>query len=145
MLRINQKIKNNYHYLLNILVILVLILINLFIRTNLAYGSNISWIEISKTPAGIQYLDKDSLDIKPEGIIELKTKYLKTDTKNSKKKEVNIYIMQINCLTAEFKDISVNGKKNLTTKWEDPNGDKLLDDLISNSCKNVKTTNYLKE
>ena len=45
--------------------------------------------------------------------------------------------MEINCLTNKFKDISVNGKKNLTAKWEDPNGDKLLDDVISDSCKNV--------
>ena len=45
--------------------------------------------------------------------------------------------MRINCLTNKFKDISVNGKKNLTAKWQDPKGDKLLDDLILDSCKNV--------
>ena len=36
-----------------------------------------------------------------------------------------------------FKDISLNGKKNLNAKWEASNGDKLLDDLILDSCKNV--------
>ena len=30
-----------------------------------------------------------------------------------------------------------DGKKNLSAKWEDPNGDKLLDDVISDSCENV--------
>jgi len=40
-------------------------------------------------------------------------------------------------MTNKFKDISVNGKKNLSAKWEDTNGDKLLDDLISDGCKNV--------
>ena len=45
--------------------------------------------------------------------------------------------MRINCLTKEFKDISVNGKKKLAAKWEAPNGDKLLDDVILDSCKNV--------
>ena len=45
--------------------------------------------------------------------------------------------MKINCLTNEFKDISVNGKKNLTAKWQVSNGDKLLDDVISDSCENV--------
>ena len=62
---------------------------------------------------------------------------MKIDTNTSKKIEENIYIMKINCLTNKFKDISVNGKKNLTAKWEDPNGDKLLDDVISYSCENV--------
>ena len=137
MLKTNQKIKNNYYYLLNVLVILVLILVILFIRTNVVYGAKISWIEVSKTPAGIQYLDRESIDIKGEGIIEIKTKYLKTDTNTSRRIEENIYVMQINCLTNKFKDISVNGKKNLTAKWQDPNGDKLIDDVISDSCKNV--------
>ena len=45
--------------------------------------------------------------------------------------------MRINCLTRKFKDVSVNGKKNLTAKWLDTNGDKLLDEVISDSCENV--------
>ena len=45
--------------------------------------------------------------------------------------------MEINCLTNEFKDISVNGKKNLTAKWEGTNGDKLLEDVILDSCENA--------
>ncbi len=134
MFNTNQKIKNKFDYLLNIL---VLILIILFYRINIVQGANINWVEISKTPVGIQYLDRESINIKGEGIIELTTKYLKIDTNNSKRIEENIYIMKINCLTNKFKDISVNGNKNLTAKWEDPNGDKLLDDLISDSCENV--------
>ncbi len=45
--------------------------------------------------------------------------------------------MEINCLTNKFKDISVNGKKNISAKWEYPNGDKLINDVISDICKNV--------
>ena len=114
-----------------------MILIILFNRTNIVYGANINWVEVSKTPAGIQYLDRESIDVKGKGIIELVTKYLKIDTNTSKEIEESIYIMRINCLTNKFKDISVNGKKNLTAKWQDPNGDKLLDDVISDSCENV--------
>ena len=134
MLRINQKIKNKFDYLLNILVLILILFLN---ETNIVYGANINWFEISKTPAGIQYLDRDSINIKEKGIIEVTTKYLKIDTKTSKRIEENIYITKINCLTNKFKDISVNGKKNLTAKWQDPNGDKLLDDVISDSCENV--------
>ena len=134
MLKISQKIKNEFNYLLKILVIILIILFN---WTNIVYGENINWVEVSKTAAGIQYLDRDNIDIKGKGIIELTTKYLKIDTNTSKKIEENIYIMRINCLTNKFKDISVNGNKNLTSKWEDPNGDKLLDDVISDGCKNV--------
>ena len=134
MLKTNQKIKNKFNILLNILVLILLILFN---RKNIVYGANTNWVEVSRTPAGVQYLDRDSIDIKEKRIIELTTKYIKIDSSTSKVIEENIYIMEINCMTNKFKDISVNGKKNLSAKWEAPSGDKLLDDVISESCENV--------
>ena len=134
MLKINQKIKNKFDLLLNILVLILLIFFN---GTNIVYGANTNWVEVSRTPTGVQYLDRDSIDIEEEGIIELTTKYIKIAPSTSKEIEENIYIMKINCMTNKFKDISVNGKKNSSAKWEDPNGDKLLDDVISDSCENV--------
>ena len=134
MLKIDQKIKSKFDNFLNILVVILIILLN---RTSIVYGADINWVEVSKTPAGIQYLDKDNIHIKGEGIIELTSKYLKINTSESKEFEENIYVMRINCLTNKYKDISVNGKNNLYTKWKAPHRDKLLNDLISNSCKNV--------
>tara|TARA_B100001769_G_scaffold3158_1_gene2276 strand:- start:336 stop:740 length:405 start_codon:yes stop_codon:yes gene_type:complete len=134
MLKINQNIKNKFDYFLKILVLIFLILFN---RTNIVYGANSNWVEVSKTAAGIQYLEEDSLIIKGKGIIEITTKYSKIDPESLKEIEENIYAMKINCLTNQFKDISVNGKKNLTAKWQVSNGDKLLDDVILDSCKNV--------
>ena len=133
MLKKNQKIKNKFDFLLNILVLILLIFFN---STNIVYGANTNWVEVSRTPTGVQYLDRDSIDIEEKGIIELTTKYIKIAPSTSKELEENIYIMKINCMTNKFKDISVNGKKNLSAKWEDPNGDKLLDDVISDSCEN---------
>ena len=134
MLKKNQKIKNKFDLLLNILVLILLIFFN---STNIVYGANTNWVEVSRTSTGIQYLDRDSINIEEKGIIELTTKYIKIAPITSKEIEENIYIMKINCMTNKFKDISVNGKKNLSANWEDPNGDKLLDDVISDSCENV--------
>jgi len=134
MLKINQKIKNKFDLLLNILVLILLFFFN---STNIVYGANTNWVEVSQTPTGVQYLDRDSINIEEKGIIELTTKYIKIAPSTSKEIEENIYIMKINCMTNKFKDISVNGKKNLSAKWEDPNGDKLLDDVISDGCENV--------
>ena len=134
MLKINQKIKNKFDLLLNILVLILLIFFN---STNIVYGANTNWVEVSQTPTGVQYLDRYSINIEEKVIIELTTKYIKISPSTSKEIEENIYIMKINCMTNKFKDISVNGKKNLSAKWEDPNGDKLLDDVISDSCENV--------
>ncbi len=134
MLKINQNIKNKFDYFLNTLVLILIILFN---RTTIVYGANNNWIEVSRTPAGIQYLKGDSLIIKGRGIIEITTKYLKIDPESFKGIEENIYSMRINCFTNEFKDISVNGKKEITARWQVSNGDKLLDDVILDSCKNV--------
>ena len=134
MIKINTKVEIIFRYVLNSFILILIIFFN---SNNFAYGSIENWIEVSKNPAGIQYLDMESFNSKGKGIIEIKTKYLKINTYKTNEIEENIYITKINCLTNQFKDISVNGKKNLTAKWEEPNGDKLIDDLILNSCKNV--------
>ena len=103
----------------------------------MAYGSNIKWTEISRTNEGIQYLDKDSTEIKGEGIVKIATKYLKINPNTLEEIEENNYVTEINCLTNQLKDISINSKKNSTAKWEIANGDKLLNDLILDACKNV--------
>ena len=45
--------------------------------------------------------------------------------------------MEINCINNKYKDVSVNGKINLRAKREVHNGDKITNDLISESCQNV--------
>ena len=106
----NQNSKRKFNHLLNLVLIMFIILFN---RTDIVYGANSNWVEVSKIPDGIQYIDRKALDNKGRGIIEVKTKYLKIGTNNSKAIEENIYTMRINCVTNKFKDISVNGKKNL--------------------------------
>ncbi len=135
MLKIKPK---NIKIAISFVNLMLLVLIIFDNKINAAYGSNNSWIEISRTSSGIQYLDSDSLINKDVGKIEITTKYLKIDTSNSKDIEENIYVMRINCITNKYKDISVNGERILISKWEDPNEDKLINDVISDSCKNAQ-------
>tara|TARA_Y100001968_G_scaffold293782_1_gene299917 strand:+ start:152 stop:553 length:402 start_codon:yes stop_codon:yes gene_type:complete len=132
MFKIKQKAKKTLNSLFNLLIIIVIFLT--FDST--LFGLTNNWVEVSKTPDGIQYLDRNSLNAKSESIIEITTKYSKLDPNTSEIIEDNIYVMRINCMTNKFKDISINGKNNSSAKWEAPNGDKLLDDVISESCKN---------
>ena len=94
-------------------------------------------IQASKTNEGIHYWDIGSLINKSNGLIEVKTKYFNKDVENQEIIEENIYTMEINCINNKYKDISVNGKINLSAKWDAPNGDKIINDLISESCQNV--------
>jgi len=120
----------------SLFIALIITLLIFYINDYPVNALNESWIEVSSTSLGRQYLDKNSLINKDRGIIEITTKYLKIDSKN-KNVEENIYIMEINCDINKYKDISINGKNILRAKWERPNGDKLINDVISFSCKNV--------
>ena len=134
MRRIKAKNKNKLNTFFKLFAIILIIF---SININRAYAINNNWIQVSKTNEGIQYWDIGSLINKSNGLIEIKTKYLKKDAENQEIIEENIYKMEINCINNKYKDISVNGKINLSAKWEDPNGDKLINDLISESCQNV--------
>ena len=105
--------------------------------SNIVYNANNNRVEVSKTPAEIKYLDMNIVKNKEKEIIEIGTEYLKIDSNTSKEIDENIYLMKINYLTNIFKDISVNGKNNLSPKWEDLNGYKLIQDVISDCCKNA--------
>ena len=61
MLKTNKQIKSKLEHFLNIIVLILIILFN---RTNIAYGANINWIEVEKTPTESQHLDRNSLDRK---------------------------------------------------------------------------------
>ncbi len=65
----NKKISDSFFNLLAI------VLIIFSINTNMAYGSNNNWVEISRTIDGSQYWDRDSLINKEKGVIEISTKY----------------------------------------------------------------------
>tara|TARA_B100001029_G_scaffold127878_1_gene106895 strand:+ start:236 stop:649 length:414 start_codon:yes stop_codon:yes gene_type:complete len=131
------KTNNKSNSFFNLFIIFLIILIVFYNKKNLLYEANSDLVEVSKTPADIKYIKEDSLIYKKKGVIELKTKYLNIDPENSSKIEENIYVMKINCITNKYKDISVNGKKNISSKWEDPKRDKLINDVISYGCKNV--------
>ena len=132
----HKKIQNTKQIIFSFLNFLLFILIIYLNKPSRLYAANNNWIEVSKTEEGIQLIDYNYKNIKDKKIIEVKTKYLKIDPITTKTIEENTYIMKINCIANTYKDISINGKKNSLAKWEDPNGDKLINDVISNSCKN---------
>ena len=133
MFKTHKKANKKLNTFFNLLAIILII----FNRPNMVFGAVNNWVEVSRTKLGTQYVDRTSFINKGESIIEITTKYSKMKANTSEEIEDNIYLMRINCISNKFKDISVNGKKNLSAKWEAPNEDKLLDDVISDSCKNV--------
>ena len=132
----HKKHLRNNKETISLFMILIITLIVFYSNDYPVNALDSSWIKVSETLSGRQYVDQDSLINRDKGIIEITTKYLRIDSANDNVEE-NIYRMEIDCEANKYKDISINGKKNLRAKWELPNGDKLINDVISVSCKNV--------
>ena len=57
-----------FNFFLNLAVLISIIFFN---GKNLVFGANYKWFEVSKTPAGVKYLDRDSLNIINNVTIEI--------------------------------------------------------------------------
>ena len=119
------------------LLLLTLLLINMFDNSNKAIGLESNWLEVKQTIDGRQFWDRNSLIKKEEGVIEISTKYLRLNSNNSEVLEENIYLMAIDCINKKYKDISINGKRNSKSNWDISKGDTLINEVISDSCKNA--------
>ena len=52
------------------------------INTNMVYGINNNWIEVSSPKFGRQYWESNSLINKEKGVIKISTKYFRIGPKN---------------------------------------------------------------
>ena len=75
-----------------------------------------------------------SLKILNENELTVLTRFFENPSKEKDKGETFLYVMRINCLNKEFRDISRNGIPNLNSKWETSNNDELIETVISESC-----------
>ena len=96
-----------------------------------------SWVEVPKSQFGMQFWDKASVQINQDKSIRVFSKFI---PKNSTKITQDIlYTMDIDCSETLFRDVAVGAKefnefKNKDSKWKDPNGDKLIQDVIDQVC-----------
>ena len=95
------------------------------------------WVAVPTSQFGEQLWDKNSVDKKQDGSIRVFSKFIpKSSTEITKD---ILYTMDINCLDNSFRDVAVGAKefnefKNKKSEWTDPNGDKLILDVIDQVC-----------
>ena len=95
------------------------------------------WIAVPKSEYGEQLWDQNSIQKNQDGSIRVFSKFIPKSTTDISKDI--LYTMDINCSENLFKDIAVGGKefnefKNTDSEWKDPNGDKLILDVINQVC-----------
>ena len=96
--------------------------------------SDVDWKLILENNDGKQWIDLGSLKKFKNDEISVLTKYFKNPNETNKNGETFLYVMKINCETAKYKDISVNGVYQFRAKWKSSNNDELIDRVIESTC-----------
>ena len=98
---------------------------------------NVDWFLLKENESGKEWLDLGSIKVLKNNQLTVLTRYYENTSKVKDKGETNLYVMKINCLNNEFKDISINGIPQFNSKWKPSNDDELIDNVITRSCAEV--------
>ena len=110
---------------------LILILNN----SEFAYGvGNVDWVLLKENNDGKEWIDMGSIKEINNGELTVLTKFLKNPKESSDKEQLSLYVMRINCNDKTFKDISINGIPQFSSKWQNSNNDELIEVVIEKSC-----------
>ncbi len=95
------------------------------------------WIAVPKSQYGEQLWDQHSVQTNLDGFTRVLSKFVPKSTTDITQ-EI-LYTMDINCSEKSFRDIAVGANKfnefeNKDSEWKDPNGDKLILDVIDQVC-----------
>jgi len=95
------------------------------------------WVAVPKSQDGEQLWDKNSIQKNQDGSIRVFSKFIPKSTTGITQ-EI-LYTMDVNCSKNSFRDVAVGAKefnefKNKDSEWKDPNGDKLILDVIDQVC-----------
>ena len=95
------------------------------------------WVEVPKSQFGQQLWDKNSVQKNEDGSLRVFSTFI---PKNTSEFTQNIlYTMDINCSENSFRDVALGSKefnefKSKDFQWREPNGDKLILDVIDQVC-----------
>ena len=101
------------------------------------YALSHEWIAVPKSQYGEQLWDKNSIQKNQDGSIRVFSKFIPKSTTDIT--QDILYTMDVNCLENSFRDVAVganefNEFKNQNSEWKNPNGDKLILDVIDQVC-----------
>jgi len=95
------------------------------------------WVAVPVSKYGEQLWDKNSVEKNHDGTIRVLSKFIPEST--TEITQDILYTMDVNCSRNSYRDIAMgatkfNEFKNKDSEWKDPNGDKLILDVIDQVC-----------
>ena len=106
-----------------------------YVQSKSVYAlGNVNWILLKENEKGKEWLDLGSIKNLKINEISVLTKFYEKPKDIKGKGKTSLYVMRINCLKKEFKDLSINGIPNFNSKWQGSSDDPLIDVVINKSC-----------
>ena len=125
-------------FLKSLLLFITIVSLNLITLGEIALAiGEVDWLLLKENDDGKEWVDLGSIKKINNNEISVLTKYFQNPNKEQVKGETNLYVMRINCVNREYKDISVNGIPSFKAKWNTSNDDELIDVVIDKSCSEI--------
>ena len=121
-----------------ILPLVLSIIFSFCIATKQSYGLSHEWVGVPISEYGEQLWDRKSIKRNEDGSVRVLSKFI-PEAKSEIIQDI-FYTMDINCFEKSFRDVDVftdegNSSFNNFADWQDPNGDKLILDVIGQVCR----------
>ena len=134
----DSRNKVNSIFFRNSIALVFLLIVSLSISIKQSDALSHEWIGVPKSEYGEQLWDRQSIKRNEDGSVRVLSKFI-PKTKSEITKDI-LYTMDINCFEKSFRDVDVSvdeAKSNFNdlANWQDPNGDKLILDVIGQVCR----------
>tara|TARA_Y100001970_G_scaffold292716_1_gene435408 strand:- start:7905 stop:8297 length:393 start_codon:yes stop_codon:yes gene_type:complete len=123
-----------YIFIKKLCKIVVLIIFLGFIPSSVFAIDNDNWIKVQKQIYGEQEWNKTSVEVLEQKKLSVLTRFLSNSKNEKKYNGEQYYLMNIDCDKGKYKDLKVNGSIKEYATWETPKNDKLITDIIDQSC-----------
>ena len=135
---VNFKDKFNSIFIRNSIGLVLSIIFLMCISIKQSNALPHKWVGVPKSEYGEQLWDKQSIKRNEDGSVRVLSKFIPKS--KSEITEDILYTMDINCFEKTFRDVDVsidevNINFNDLADWQDPNGDTLIQGVISQVCR----------
>ena len=97
-------------------------------------ADEIRWIEVARSNDEFIFIDSNSIKYNNRGLLSVLIKHSEINPNDQEVKNINSYLMAIDCDNRLFSKLPVNREPNQVKNWEKPLNDKMIKKVIINSC-----------
>ena len=116
------------------LVAILLLLVVFSSAGSAAFAGPVDWHEVASSDDGRQWLDGGSLRRSREGNVSVLTRFQAPTTEEKPRPSNDLYVMELDCDQALFRDTSINGLPQFGAQWQPTAGDNLITRVVTEVC-----------